>query len=58
MTLLLLQDIDGIGRKFQIITVDRELALEKLLPQRRALVATPGVRKRYADCIRKTALSA
>lgn len=53
MTILLLHDIPGLGRKFQLVEVDKDTALQTFLPQRRALVATPIVRKRYAECIQR-----
>src|SRR2546423_12740961 len=55
MEILLLQDIAGIGKKNDLLVVGDGFALNCLLPQRKALVATPTVRKRYADQIRKRA---
>ena len=55
MELLLLQDISGVGKKNDIIIVGDGFALNCLLPQRKALVATPTVRKRYADQIKRRA---
>lgn len=55
MELLLLEDIPGIGRRNDIIVVRNGYALNNLLPRRRALVATPTVRKRYAEQIRRRA---
>lgn len=55
MELLLLEDIPGIGRRNDIIVVRNGFALNNLLPRRRALVATPTVRKRYAEQIRRRA---
>jgi len=55
MELLLLEDIPGIGVKNDIIVVKEGFALNNLLPRRRALVATPAVRKRYADLIKTRA---
>lgn len=55
MEILLLQDIAGIGKKNDLLIVGDGFALNCLLPQRKALVATPTVRKRYADQIRKRA---
>lgn len=55
MELLLLQDINGIGKRNDIIVVGDGFALNHLLPERKALVATPTVRKRYAEQIRRRA---
>jgi len=55
MEVLLLQDIPGVGKKSDLIVVGNGYALNFLLPRRVALVATPLVRKRYADLIRRRA---
>lgn len=55
MEVLLLQDIAGIGKKNDLLQVGDGYALNCLLPQRVALVATPLVRRRYAELIRKRA---
>lgn len=55
MEVLLLQDIPGIGKKSDLIVVGDGYALNFLLPRHAALVATPLVRKRYADLIRRRA---
>jgi large subunit ribosomal protein L9 len=55
MEILLLQDVAGIGKKNDLLVVGDGFALNCLLPQRKALVATPTVRKRYADQIKKRA---
>lgn len=55
MELLLLQDIAGVGKKDDIIVVGDGFALNCLLPERKALVATPTVRKRYAEQIKHRA---
>ena len=55
MELLLLQDINGIGKQNDIIVVGDGFALNHLLPSRKALVATPTVRKRYAEQIKRRA---
>ena len=55
MEVLLLQDINGIGKKNDLLVVGDGFALNYLLPKRAALVATPLVRKRYADLIRRRA---
>lgn len=56
MEVLLLEDINGIGKKNDLLIVGDGFALNCLLPQRKALVATPTVRRRYADEIRKRAM--
>lgn len=56
MEILLLQDVAGIGKKNDLLVVGDGFALNCLLPQRKALVATPTVRKRYAEQIKKRAL--
>lgn len=55
MEVLLLEDIAGIGKKNDLLVVGDGFALNNLLPRRIALVATPLVRKRYADLIRRRA---
>lgn len=55
MEILLLEDINGIGKKNDLLVVGDGFALNYLLPRRAALVATPLVRKRYADLIRRRA---
>lgn len=55
MEVLLLQDIPGVGKKNDLILVGDGYALNFLLPRNAALVATPLVRKRYADLIRRRA---
>lgn len=56
MEVLLLEDIPGIGKKNDLLLVGDGYALNCLLPRRQALIATPTVRKRYADLIRKRAI--
>ncbi len=55
MEILLLEDIVGVGKKNDLLQVGDGYALNCLLPQRSALVATPLVRRRYAELIRKRA---
>ncbi|HLD71436.1 MAG TPA: 50S ribosomal protein L9 [Candidatus Peribacteraceae bacterium] len=55
MEILLLQDIVGVGKKNDLIQVGDGFALNCLLPKRAALVATPLVRRRYAELIRRRA---
>ncbi len=55
MEVLLLQDIPGIGKKNDLLVVGDGFALNNLLPYRKALVATPTVRRRYAEQIRRRA---
>ena len=56
MEILLLEDVPGIGKKNDLLLVGDGYALNCLLPRRQALIATPTVRKRYADHIKKRAL--
>jgi large subunit ribosomal protein L9 len=56
MEVLLLSDIKGIGKKNDLIVVGNGFALNCLIPERKALVATPNVRRRYAEEIKKRAL--
>lgn len=49
-TLLLLDIIPNLGQKFEVISVDWDTAMT-LMSQRRALVLTPSVRKRFAGKI-------
>lgn len=56
MEVLLLTDILGIGKKNDLIVVKGGFALNHLLPNRKALVVTPNIRKRYAEQIKKRAL--
>jgi large subunit ribosomal protein L9 len=55
MEILLLQDIPGIGKRNDLLVVGDGYALNYLLPRRAALVATPLVRKRYAELIKRRA---
>ena len=55
MEVFLLQDIVGVGKKNDLIVVGDGFALNCLLPQRMGLVATPTVRKRYSEQIKKRA---
>lgn len=56
MEVLLLTDIPGIGKKNDLLVVRSGFALNHLLPNRKALVVTPNVRKRYAEQIKQRAL--
>ncbi len=56
MEVLLLSDIAGVGRKNDLIVVKSGYALNHLLPERRALVVTPNVRRRYALQIKQRAV--
>ncbi len=56
MEVLLLADIAGIGKKNDLIVVQKGYALNHLLPAREAIVVTPSVRKRYAEEIKRRAL--
>ena len=55
MEIFLLQDVPGIGKKNDLLLVGDGYALNNLLPRRAALVATPLVRKRYAEFIKRRA---
>lgn len=56
MEVLLLSDISGIGKKNDMIDVAPGFALNHLLPSRQAIVATPNVRRQYAEQIKRRAL--
>lgn len=56
MEVLLLTDISGVGKKNDLIVVRNGFALNHLLPERKALVVTPNVRKRYAEQIKHRAI--
>ncbi|MDA1208522.1 MAG: 50S ribosomal protein L9 [bacterium] len=56
MEVLLLQDLPGIGKKNDLLVVGDGYAMNNLLPNRMALVATPTVRRRYAEQIRRRAV--
>lgn len=55
MEVLLLQDVAQIGKKNDLLVVGNGFALNFLLPRRLAIVATPVVRRRFAEVIRKRA---
>lgn len=55
MEVLLLEDLPGIGKKNDLLIVGDGYAMNNLLPLRKALVATPTVRRRYAEQIRRRA---
>lgn len=55
MEILLIQDVNGVGKKNDLLVVGDGFALNCLLPRRMALVATPLVRRRYAEAIRRRA---
>lgn len=55
MEIILLQDVPGVGKKNDLLLVGEGYALNFLLPHQKALVATPVVRRRYAEAIRKRA---
>jgi large subunit ribosomal protein L9 len=52
MEILLLQEVEKLGKKNDLVVVGDGYALNCLLPQRLAIVATPTVRRIYADAIR------
>lgn len=55
MEVLLLQDIPEIGKKDDLLVVGDGYALNYLLPAAKAIVATPTVRRRYAEQIKRRA---
>lgn len=55
MEVLLLEDIAGVGQKDDLLVVGDGYALNFLLPQSKAMIATPTVRRRYAERIRRRA---
>ena len=55
MEILLLQNVDKVGKKNDLLVVGDGYALNYLLPQRLAIIATPTVRRRYAEHIRRRA---
>jgi len=55
MEVLLLQDVPQVGQKNDLLIVRDGYALNFLLPQQKAIVATPTVRKRYAEQIKRRA---
>lgn len=52
MDVLLLQDIARVGKKNDLLAVGNGFALNYLLPRRLAIVATPIVRRLYAEAIK------
>jgi len=52
MEVLLLQDIQNVGKKNDLLSVGDGYALNFLLPRRKAIAATPAVRKVYAEAIK------
>ncbi|HLD64364.1 MAG TPA: 50S ribosomal protein L9 [Candidatus Peribacteraceae bacterium] len=56
MEVLLLQDIPEVGKKNDLLIVGDGYAMNFLLPQSKAMVATPTVRRRYAEQIKRRAL--
>lgn len=55
MEVLLLQNVAKVGKKDDLLVVGDGFALNYLLPSRLAIVATPLVRRRYAERIRQRA---
>ena len=55
MEVLLLQDIKGVGKKNDLLSVGDGYALNFLLPEAKAMIATPTVRRRFAEHIRRRA---
>ncbi len=58
MEVLLLQDVKGVGKKNDLLVVGDGYALNFLLPHSKALIATPTVRRRFAEHIKRRALEA
>ena len=58
MEVLLLQDINGVGKKDDLLVVGDGYALNHLLPQGIGMIATPTVRRRFAEQIRRRAEAA
>ena len=56
MDVLLLSDLPGIGKKNDLIVVTSGYAMNYLLPQRKAIVVTPNVRKQYGEQIKQRAM--
>jgi large subunit ribosomal protein L9 len=56
MEVLLLTNIPGVGKKNDLIVVKSGFALNFLLPQNKAMVVTPNVRRVYAEQIKQRAL--
>ena len=56
MEVLLLQDVPEVGKKNDLLVVGEGFAMNFLLPQSKAMVATPTVRRRYAEQIKRRAL--
>jgi large subunit ribosomal protein L9 len=55
MEILLIQNVAKVGKKDDLLVVGDGFALNYLLPKRLALVATPVVRRRYAEHIKRRA---
>lgn len=53
MEVLLLQDVATVGKRNDLLIVGNGFALNYLLPKRLAMVATPTVRKLYAEAIKR-----
>lgn len=51
MKIILQEDLPKLGKKFDVIEVDEQLALNRLLPLRLALVDTPVQRRRFAGML-------
>jgi len=58
MEVLLLQDINGIGKKNDLLIVGDGYALNFLLPESKALIATPTVRMRFSEQIKRRGIEA
>lgn len=56
LEVILLQDVPQVGKKNDLLVVGDGYAMNFLLPQSKAMIATPTVRRRYAEQIRRRAL--
>lgn len=52
-TILLLQDVPGLGQKFDVVTVESDYAITHIFAKRLGLALTPSVRKRFAPYIKE-----
>jgi large subunit ribosomal protein L9 len=58
MEIILLQDVDKVGDKFEIVNVKNGFGLNYLIPQKLAIIANDSNRKRLAELIRREELHA
>ncbi|MDX2063179.1 MAG: 50S ribosomal protein L9 [Bacteroidia bacterium] len=55
MEIILLQDVEKLGEKNDVVTVKNGYALNFLIPQGMAMVATPSQKKQLAENLRQAA---